>query len=193
MARTTMVDVDEINAAIVSGGERYWRLIYEAFFGPLAGFITSEYGPLTDDIAEELSCRTLLKLVNARKKPHFRHYRQFVAWLYKAARCTALDYWRSNAAKADRATDRYECPDDLAMRMPVGADREVPYDSVIETVLASLRPNEKLLLVMRANGTPYRDIAAEIGVKENVARTYFDRARRKFRKLYLEMNGGAAP
>ncbi|MBD3242654.1 MAG: sigma-70 family RNA polymerase sigma factor [Chitinivibrionales bacterium] len=193
MARADMVDVDEINAAIVSGDERYWRLIFQAYYGPLTGFLASEYGPLADDIAEELSCRTLLKLVNARRKPQFRHSRQFVAWLYKAARCTALDYWRSNAAKADRCTERYECPDELTMRMPVGADREVPTDSVVDAVLAALRPNEKLLLVMRANGTPYKEIAAEIGVKENVARTYFDRARRKFRKLYLEMNGGAAP
>jgi RNA polymerase sigma factor (sigma-70 family) len=185
MAQRDMVDVQDINAAIRTGDERYWRLVYEAYFGRIARFVAAEYGPMADDIAEDLSCRTLLKLVNARKKPQFEHQRQFVAWLYKAARCSALDYWRSTAARDDRRTDRYECPDDLTMDVPMGTEDEVPGDERVERVLAQLKPQERLLLAMRANGTPYVQISEELGIRENVARTYFDRAKRRFRKLYL--------
>lgn len=188
-----MADVHDINAAIRTGGERYWRAIYEEYFGRLARFIAKEYGPMADDIAEELSYKTLLKLVNARTRPQFGHYRQFVSWLYKAARCSALDYWRSHAARDDRITDRYECPDDLAMTVPPEDALDVPPDSCVAQVLEQLSERDRLLLAMRANGTPYRDIAAELELKENVARTYFDRAKRKFRTLYLQLKEAPYP
>ncbi len=187
-------DLDTINAAIRTGGERYWRVIYHAYFVPLGAFIVRRFGPLPSDIAENLAHRTLLKLVNARRRPQFADRRQFVAWLYKAARCTALDYWRSAAGKAERVTQRYECADDFIVNMPERVAVEcVAANGRVEEVLAKLSERERTLLNMRANGTAYSDIARELGIAENVARTYFSRAKQRFKKLYCEPAGESGP
>ncbi len=56
-----MVDVHTINTAIESGGEGYWRLIYTTYFRPLVGFFASEYGPVADDIGEELRVKSAVQ------------------------------------------------------------------------------------------------------------------------------------
>jgi RNA polymerase sigma factor (sigma-70 family) len=187
-------ELDTINAAIRTGGEQYWRVIYHAYFARLEAFIAKKFGPLPSDIAEDLAYRTLLKLVNARRRPQFADIRQFVAWLYKAARCSALDYWRSAAGKAERVTQRYEHPDDLIVDMPERVELNgTAVNGQVEAVLARLTTRDRILLTMRANGTAYSDIAQEIGVAENAARTYFSRAKSRFKKLYVELVGEAEP
>jgi RNA polymerase sigma factor (sigma-70 family) len=180
------MDINRINAAIAGGGEEYWREIYRAYFPPLAAFIGREYRPMPADIAEELACRALLKLIHGRIKPRFGHEAQFVSWLYKAARTTALDYVRSNAGKAQRKSDSIENDEDLVVDIPERYDGEVVTDEVVVGVLAQLSEMDRKLLVMRADGTAYGMIAEELGLKENAARTYFLRAKKKFAKLYTE-------
>jgi RNA polymerase sigma factor (sigma-70 family) len=186
------LEVAEINLAIKTGGEGYWRKVYHAYFEPLKVFISREFGPLPADIAEDLSYRTLLKLVDCRRKPNFGHKRQLVAWLYKAARCSALDYWKSLEGKARRGTKLVEDADDLFVSVPESAVVEGEDDEQVRQVLAAMTERERLLLTMRTNGTPYSTIAAELGIEENAARTYFDRAKKKFAKQYTERAAATA-
>ncbi len=179
------MDIGQINEAIATGGEEYWRGIYRQYFEPLARFIGREYRPIPADIAEELACRALLKLVQGRAKPHFGHEAQFVSWLYKAARTTALDYVRSNAGKAQRRSASVDDNEELLVDLPERYDGEVVTDETVVGVLEQLSEMDRKLLVMRADGTAYCTIADELGLKENAARTYFLRAKKKFARLYL--------
>jgi RNA polymerase sigma factor (sigma-70 family) len=151
----------DINEAIETGGEPYWRKIYYAWFIPLKRFIAHEYAPIPDDVAEELSCRTLLKLINGRKKPQFSHINQFITWLYKAARSTSLDYWKSSQGRAFKAIDCVESCDDLFIELPSAVDDPVT-DVRIGEVLQQLTEKERRLLQMRAEGTPYQVISREL-------------------------------
>jgi RNA polymerase sigma factor (sigma-70 family) len=180
------LDVADINAAIRSGGEQYWRRLYAAWFGPLTGFIGREFGPLPADICEELSYRTLLKLVECRRRPQFGHQRQFVAWLYKAARCTALDYWKSLEGRDRRDTHGLGDAEEFLVSLPQRCEDESAADLLVQRVLAAMSERERLLLTMRASGTAYAVIAAELRLEENAARTYFDRAKKKFARLYTQ-------
>jgi RNA polymerase sigma factor (sigma-70 family) len=179
MAENMQTEIAQINAAIASGGGAYWRIIYRRYFPGLAVFIQRDYGPMPSDIAEDLSYRTLMKLITARTRPRFTHTRQFTSWLFKAARCTALDYWKSLKGKMDQATHSVDAGEDMFVNLP---DDQAPGElhARVQAAMARLNQAEQSLLSMRANGTPYSVIAEDLGIKENVARTRFGRAKKKF-------------
>lgn len=183
------IDIEVINSAIKTGGEIYWRSVYQNYFPPIVAFISREYGPIPEDIAEELGYKTLLKLVNGGKKPYFEVERQFILWLLKAIRTTVFDFWKSREGRKFRCTTNCEFTNDMIVQIPEIEDTEVQENRSIEEILLQLSHTDQMILKMRANGTAYKIIAEELGIKENVARSYFHRAKRKFKKMYSEMNG----
>ncbi len=186
MSNVVEITAEEINEAIESGSEVYWRKIYNRYFIPLKLYFMREFGPLPSDIAEDLSFHTLLKLINGKVRPRFSHSRQLSVWLYKAARCTAIDYWKSVRGKMHKATHTHEYADDLWVNAP-SAFEAGPREKLVYAALQHLSQTERSLLSMRANATPYRTIAEELKLKENVARTYFNRAKKRFAAHYLKL------
>jgi RNA polymerase sigma factor (sigma-70 family) len=185
MERRDVPDIQELNRSIGAGGAGYWREIYQCYFPALVRFVRKRFESIPEDIAEELASRALLKLVDGERRPSFAHVSQFKAWILTTARNLALDYLRSVAGKGCTGTALSDTLDEMLVETPV-CEGEGETERRVRRALAGLSPRERCLLAMRANCTPYETIAEELGVRANAARTYFFRAKARFRKLYEE-------
>ena len=111
-------------------------------------------------------------------------------WLYRTASNQGIDALRAGARRR-----KYE---DAAARArePLAA---TPLDDVVRAeqrrrvraVLAALKPLQAQILILRASGLSYKELAEVVEVKPGGIGTMLARAHAEFRKLYLEMHGVA--
>ncbi len=59
----------------------------------------------------------------------------------------------------------------------------------VRATLASLKPSQAQVLILRASGFSYKELADTLGVKTGSVGTMLIRAEAEFRKCYLEMHG----
>jgi RNA polymerase sigma factor (sigma-70 family) len=192
MERKGVADIHQLNRAISTGGTGYWREIYRCYFPALVRFVRKRFDSIPEDIAEELASRALLKLIDGPRRPSFTHINQFMAWVLTAVRNLALDHLRSVAGKGRAGTVLCDTLDELRVEVP-SCPEEGETERRVRRVLALLSERDRRLLAMRANGTPYETIAEELEVRANAARTYFFRAKARFRRLYEEEIGRETP
>jgi RNA polymerase sigma factor (sigma-70 family) len=107
-------------------------------------------------------------------------------WLSRSAVRAALDSIRRKARRARYEslwplTTRTVRPDELLQR-DEEADR-------VRAVLARLKPQFATLLVLRSDGSDYRELASALGVKASSVGTLIARAEASFRKEYLKRHG----
>lgn len=89
------------------------------------------------------------------------------AWLHRIARNIAIDRWRRHQRLV---------PLDIAAHVTVDPDTSAARIDV-EVALKHLRPSDRRLLALIANGTRYTEIARAEGVDVNVIRQRVARAR----------------
>jgi len=112
-------------------------------------------------------------------------------WLYRTAMNLGIDALRSSArrkqyeqaaavavAGSHRAEDAY----DQALR----AERQ----QRVRTVLAELKPSEAQLLILRASGHSYKEVADVLGIERGSVGTLLVRAEGAFEERYRELYGG---
>lgn len=177
-------DVEIINSAIQDGDKRAWRNLYEGYYGAIYAYL-GKYPDLRNQEKHDLVQQVFLRLVTARTKPRFDQSRAFYSWLMKAANSATLDYFRKSAQKTEGITDFLEDIDQMTLETPEEETDDGPIEQKVAKVLSTLTSQEKVLLFMRSKGTNYTLIARELGIKENVARTYYARAAAKFKRNYL--------
>lgn len=188
MNRDNIDSINTINNAIKNGDELAWRKIYSQYYHAIANCIRKDLSRRgkNDGILEDLIHQTFLRIVTANKKPTFENIRQFYAWLIKAARTEVIDYFRNNSQKSDDLLIYSEDIELLSVDIPASGNSKSPTDIKVSRILSLMSEKENLLLRMRAEGTEYKLIAEELCIQENVARTYYQRAALKFKKLYLD-------
>jgi len=59
----------------------------------------------------------------------------------------------------------------------------------VRTVLASIKPAQAQLLILRASGFSYKELAGVLEVKVTGVGTMLNRAEEEFRNRYLELHG----
>lgn len=124
----------------------------------------------------------LLAEVNAGRPP-----RNPQAWLLRVGHNLAVSRGR-RLRVALRAVDRMAAP------TPTSSSAEDSYldglaSDDLQSVLAILRPMDRLTLLMAAEGYSRREIAGVVGVRENALRTRLSRARGRARRLLAETAG----
>lgn len=110
-------------------------------------------------------------------------------WLYRTATHLGIDSLRAEARRG-----RYEKEAGMLNNLPAQPD---PLDGVlrderqaqVRRTLAALRQEQAQLLILRASGFSYQELAAILGVKPGSIGTMLIRAEAEFRKHYLEMQG----
>lgn len=110
-------------------------------------------------------------------------------WLYRTATRLGIDTLRAEARRG-----RYE---QQAAAFPSGPRRPDPLNDVLRVekqrqvrkALAVLRPEQAQLLILRASGFSYEELATSLGVKRTSIGTTLIRAETAFRKHYVRLFG----
>jgi len=110
-------------------------------------------------------------------------------WLYRTAANLGIDALRSAARRR-----KYEA---AAACSRGEAGTAGPLDEMVRKeqrrrvreVLAALKPVQAQILILRASGLSYRELADALEAKPGGIGTMLSRAQAEFRKLYLELHG----
>jgi RNA polymerase sigma-70 factor (ECF subfamily) len=114
-------------------------------------------------------------------------------WLYRTAMNLGIDALRSSARRK-----KHEQAAALAMTVAGGDREEDPLDQAlraerqhrVRAVLAKLKPLQAQLLVLRASGHSYKELADALDVEPGSVGTLLARAEAAFEDRYLEHFGG---
>lgn len=110
-------------------------------------------------------------------------------WLYRTATNLGIDALRASARRR-----QYE---DAAARNQEGPAAASPLDDMVRAeqsrrvraVLAAIKPAQAQVLILRASGFSYKELADVLQVKPGGIGTMLSRAQAEFRKLYVELHG----
>lgn len=149
-----------------SGSLEAFERLDQALARHLIAFLCSTMNVPEAD-AEELANDTLLAVSS-----HINEFEQggkakLTTWIFKIAKNKAIDFHRKPSL--DTVTIDEEFPD----CGPPGADagRNKPYRDWLDKELATLREEDRTLLLWRAKDIPYKQIGEWLGISEGAART----------------------
>lgn len=154
-------------------------------------FFTANYVPLTRLIyrvvgdtgwAEELAAEAFWKL--HRNRP--RSSQNLAGWLYRTGLRLALD-----ELKKSKRRRRYEgfAPEPAAELNPEQAAARMEQQLRVRQVLAAMKPEKAVLLVLRSEGYSLAEVAGILSLKPNSVGTLLARADAAFRKEYVSRYG----
>lgn len=179
-----------MNLATETRGENFawseaaFRQVYLENYGRVAGVIHRLVGQRMQ--AEELANEVFWRLYRQRPVP--KQDAHLGAWLYRTATNLGIDALRVSArrrryesAAGQLLMDRASPPSPLEEAM-----RAEKRDRV-RTVLASLKPAHAQILILRANGFSYQELAEILGVARSSVGSTLIRAETAFRKRYLRV------
>lgn len=138
--------------------------------------------------AEELANEAFLKLHTSVLPPAAK--KNLPGWLYRTAMNLGIDDLRARSRhrrleqEASRAQSSSSSHED-GLEHVLRAERQ----KRVRTVLARLKPESAQLLLLRATGHSYREIAAHLEIPGASVGTMLIRAEAGFEKCYLELFG----
>lgn len=115
---------------------------------------------------------------------------QLTPWLYRVATNAGLDGIRSNS----RRKRREEAAGTASLHASAGADalQEMLREERcvrVRAVLGALKPRDAQLLLLRANGLAYRELAETLGIQAASVGTLLARAEAEFERRYRARYG----
>lgn len=156
--------------------------IYDDAVGEVFAYLRSRCGSRA--LAEDLTADTFLAAVGQIRRGKVDQVT--VAWLIGIARHKLVDEWRRSARRP--TPERLGDDGDIA-----GTDG---WDAVIDqqlvaSVMASLGPHHRAALSLRYfDGLPVPEVAAHLDRTVDATETLLVRARRRFRTVYEQQQGG---
>ncbi|MDD5749330.1 MAG: sigma-70 family RNA polymerase sigma factor [Patescibacteria group bacterium] len=160
----------ELIRACQTGQNEAFGQIYDLYFEKIYRFIY--YKVSHRESAEDLTSLTFTKALQNLKKFNT-DQGLFSAWLYKIARNSIIDHYRSNAPVYDlEASYGLHLEENIEEHM----DQQQELASIKEK-LELLSPEQKEIVVMRVwNELSYKEISQTIGKSENNCKVIFSRA-----------------
>lgn len=109
------------------------------------------------------------------------------AWLYRTATHAGIDALRAAGARKrhEQKAAPVNCENETALTEVLRAET----CRVVRSVLASMKTAQAELLLMRADGCSYRELAEALNVAPTSIGTLLVRAEAEFRKRYLKATG----
>jgi RNA polymerase sigma factor (sigma-70 family) len=110
-------------------------------------------------------------------------------WLYRTATNIGIDTLRAGARRRKYETE--------AARLREGAAAATPLDDVVReeqrrrvrAVLAAIKPVQAQILILRASGFSYKELADVLQAQPSGIGTMLSRAQAEFRRIYLQLHG----
>ncbi|HMB65796.1 MAG TPA: sigma-70 family RNA polymerase sigma factor [Patescibacteria group bacterium] len=157
-----------------AGDGESFGLLYDAYIQKIFNFIYYRVG--SREIAEDLTSQTFFKALKKIKKFQGEY---FSAWLFRIARNTVIDHYRTS-----RPTDNIDEFFDLRSHKDLEA--EVDTKRTLEEVknfLKTLKKEQEEVVIMRVwEGLSYKEIAEVIGKSEANCKMIFSRALNSLRR-----------
>lgn len=173
---------------VTAGGctDESFEELFLAYYGRIVAVLRRLLGDWGH--AEDLANEAFLKLYLGPLPQDFNG--NIPGWLYRTAMNLGIDALRSSArrkqreqaaALADAGNNRREDAFDLALR----AERQ----QRVRTVLAELKPAQAQLLILRASGHSYKEVADALGMAQGSIGTSLIRAEAAFEERYQQIYG----
>ncbi len=158
-----------------------WRALFLSHYPGLVRHLTYLLGDraAAEDIAQETFLRLLRHPLRRGGDPE--------AWLRVVGVRLAYNYLRGERRRRGREDAAWTDP---ALR-PVGATHSGE-DAAVRAALDRVPPRDRMLLLLRAAGRPYAEIASAIGVRPTSVGTLLARATAGLRREYVRETGDAA-
>jgi RNA polymerase sigma factor (sigma-70 family) len=166
--------------------ETDFRAVFLQHYPRIVGVLVRLVGDRTR--AEELANDVFWRLY---REPALRADGNLGGWLYRTATNLGIDTLRALSRRR-----RYE---EAAGRLTPGgiAEANGPLEDVlreekcrlVRTVLASIKPAQAQLLILRASGFSYKELAGVLEVKVTGIGTMLNRAAEEFRNRYRALHG----
>lgn len=169
-----------------TGGRAWFEAAFHRHYPRLVGLLTRLTGDRGQ--AEELAADVLAK-VN-RRPPALRSPEDLEPWLYRVAANAGLDAVRANTRRRrheDAASAEQARTTSIADALSGVLQRE--RCARVRSVLARLKPRDAELLLLRADGLAYREIAQALGVQPGSVGTLLARAEAEFERRYRARYG----
>ncbi len=173
-----------------SPAESRGRAWFDAMFREHYPRVVAMLARLTGDRgqAEEIAADSFCKL-SAREEDQ---KEQMTPWLYRVATNAGLDALRMNARRRQREQAAHAeslrlAPSGSALEALMREERRARVQGVLE----EMKPRDAQLLLLRAEGLAYRELAETVGVQASSIGTLLARAEAEFERKFRARHGDA--
>lgn len=198
MTAEESADTSGVNRSIPDNANTL-SMLYEELRSPIHTYIYRLLGNQedADDVTQEVFVRACLAWENLYDRSHLS------AWLYRIATNLCIDFlrrrkrifWRPLTAPNSN-NERSDGPssDDNSPLLPdSGGIPEIAEREHIRLALENMPEEYAIALILSvAQGTPYQEIAAIVGISPNAAATRITRAKKMFAEEYQRINAESA-
>jgi RNA polymerase sigma-70 factor (ECF subfamily) len=132
--------------------------------------------------SEEIAADVFCKLA---QRPHLEGRDDLAAWVYRVAMNAGFDALRANSRR--RRREQEATTESLRISSQPGAlDDLLQAERCgrVRAVLESLKPRDAQLLLLRASGLAYRELAQTLGIQAGSVGTLLARAEQEFERKY---------
>jgi RNA polymerase sigma factor (sigma-70 family) len=162
--------------------EPAFRAVFLEYYGRIVGILARLVGDRLQ--AEEVANDAFWRLY---RQPGLRVDGNLGGWLYRTATNLGIDALRA-ASRRRQHEQAAGSASQTAVDGPLDEVLREEQRRKVREVLASIKPVQAQLLVLRADGFSYKELADVIGAKVTGIGTMLNRAEQEFRKRYLELH-----
>lgn len=157
-----------------AGDRDSFGLLYDAYADKIFKFVYYRVG--SREMAEDLTSQTFFKALKKMEKFQGEY---FSAWLFRIARNTVIDHYRTA-----RPTENIDNFFDLHAFSDPEREMDIKKDlEKVKEVLKTLKKEQEEVVIMRAwDGLSYKEIAEIIGKSEANCKMIFSRALKSLRR-----------
>jgi len=188
VSKIVVETVERAGELALTGNEAVdcFEAVFHEHYPRIVGMLTR----LTSDRgqAEEIAADVFCKL--SRRPLLFRRGQAPAPWIYRVAMNAGLDAWRANLRRRRREESAHG--EDLRLASPGGALEDLLREERcgrVRAVLALLKPRDAQLLLLRASGLAYRELAETCGLHANSVGTLLARAEAEFERNFRARYG----
>ncbi len=178
-AKGLAVSLDEAPRRSAAGFDAVFREHYPRVVAMLARLTADR--PQAEEIASDAFCKL---------SKHCGDVDRAVSWLYRVAVNGGLDALRMNARRRRREQAAHAetlrlAPSGCALESMLREERRAR----VHEILAEMKPRDAQLLLLRAEGLAYRELADTVGVQASSIGTLLARAEAEFEKKFRARYG----
>lgn len=161
-----------------AGNLSEFGVLYDAYIKKIYNFVY--YKTFNKETAEDLTSKTFFKALKSIKSFDLKS-EGFSGWIYKIARNTVIDFYRTNR-NLQNIDDIWDLRDNFDLQLDIDNKKKV---EEIRKYLKKLKTSQREIVILRIwEGYSYREVAEIVGKSEESCKMSFSRT---IKKLKTEM------